>query len=210
MSSVFGVLKVGEAQAILQNKGTYRLGAKLIYCIVLFVLIIASEVLGALVGEFVGQLDHMLGGSIGAVIGGAIAYAIICICLTPVRYRRRMVDSGFPLQLCLRTEITPDELVYKIGEEQHTAKWSAVTELSAVPERLAGYGGYWIFLTQSSSYFAPYFIPRRFFADGFAQRAFVNEALAHMNEAARLRSQKAVAIVVAQRFNTWSISDLFH
>jgi hypothetical protein len=48
--------------------------------------------------------------------------------------------------------------------------------------------GYWIFLVQSE----PWFAPDRFFVSDDEKRAFIAEALSHMSEAARARSQEAV------------------
>ena len=199
MQSVSGLLKIGEAQATLKSVGRRQRGATYSYYLVMFALAIFGAAVGyfifvflgrvlagTAVGSFAWQFDPVFGGGIGATCG-ILSYPIICKRLTLMRFRKRMVDRGFPRELSLNMEIAPDKLRYGIGEVQHIAEWSAVTELFASR-------GYWIFLVQMS----PWFLPKRFFADHNAEMTFVAEALAHMNEASRLRSPDAVAFAATQ------------
>jgi hypothetical protein len=97
-----------------------------------------------------------------------------------------MVQKGHPPNLQLRVEITPEALLYSVGGIRQIADWSAVSEL--FENR-----GYWIFLVQSS----PYFAPKRFFENVSAEKTFVASALAHMSDDARARSKTAVAFAAS-------------
>ena len=198
MTSVAGLLKIGEAQATMRSIGTRQRGATYSYSIVL----VALTLLGAAAGVFVlNLLPHLLDRAhlpsvwqpepllvIGAgAICGAFVYQWVGKWMLVARFRKRLMDKGAPLNLQLRMEITPDALLYEVGDVQQIAKWSCVSEIFRSHD-------YWIFLAQSD----PYFAPERFFTNEDAERAFVADALAHMNEAAQARSPEAVAFAKTQ------------
>jgi len=182
MSSVSGLLKIGEASPTVQTILTRTRGARYTYLLIAFVMM----AVGAAIGYFGWQRDPVLGLLVGYVCGAAV-YLLLARRLTVARFRKRLTAKGSPLNLSLRMEITQDALVYEVGDILKAAKWPCVSELF-------DNHGYWIFLAQSS----PYFAPKRFFADREAERAFIKEALAHMNEAARSRSRDAVAFAEAR------------
>jgi len=134
---------------------------------------------GFLVGRYA-RLDEILCACAGALVG-LFGYAYVCRRFTVWRFRTKLQDKGTPLHMNLRMELTPEALVYEVQDIYHRAKWSGVSEL--FPNR-----GYWIFIAQSS----PFFAPKRFFASEAEERAFVREALGHMSERARARSEAAV------------------
>ncbi len=181
MTSVSGLLKIGEANAACRDIGARQRGTAITY----YVALVALGLGGAAIGYFAWAPDRNLGAAVGWVCG-AILYALTARRFTMMLFRRRLVEKGSPLNLPLGMEIAPDTLRYDVGDVQHIAKWSCVSELFRSH-------GYWIFLVQAS----PWIAPKRFFADGDAERAFIKDALAHMNEAARARSRVAVAFAEA-------------
>jgi hypothetical protein len=76
--------------------------------------------------------------------------------------------------------VTPEALVYDLGDIHQTAKWKAVTEVFRIRD-------YWIVIAQAT----PFFAPRRFFASEAAERGFIAQVLAHMTPEARDRSAGA-------------------
>jgi len=176
VAEVSGVLKVGEANATIRDVATRQRGSTMGYSLVLFVLC----AIGALVG---GQVYPANEGIAGALIGagaGLVLYAVFCRRVTMWWFKRKFAQRGLPSDLALRMEITGDALLYHVGDVDQSARWNAITEL--FPSH-----GYWIFLVQSS----PWFAPQRFFSNTDAEREFVSAALAQMNEGAKSRSAAA-------------------
>lgn len=97
-------------------------------------------------------------------------------------YRSGFAARGQSLTLEQRISIADDALHYDLGLMRSASDWPAVTELFAA-------GKYWIFLAQGSSLV----IPKRYFANEDAERQFIRDGLSHMDDAARVRSAKAVA-----------------
>lgn len=199
MTSVSGLLKIGEAQATLQSIGRRQRGSQFIFVLVLLALMVAGIFLGTVIAPII---DRFLGGAktpddwwSGAVRGGAFGMAGAALVYRFVvgkrmllgRFRKLLIEKGSPPELSLCMETTTEALHYDVGELKHIAKWSCVSEVFSNH-------GYWIFLAQSS----PFFAPKRFFADTDAERAFIKDALAHMSEAARARSKDAVAFAEAK------------
>ncbi len=177
MPSVSGVLRLGEAQATAAATAVRTRGAAWPYTLLLLVLVVG----GGCAGYFVFPPEDR---PPGIVFGAGLAFLLFSPLsrgLLIARFRRLMTAKGIPLDLALRIEITDAALVYELGGVNHTAKWSAVTEL--FEKR-----GYWIFLVQST----PYYAPQRFFADQASEKTFVAAALARMSEAARQQSPDAV------------------
>lgn len=200
MASVSGLLKIGEAQATIQTIAKRQRGSAYVFYLVLFALMIGGMFAGIAVtfaAFFVLDLAKIYYdwnvGLVSVVVGwvglilGLILYQRICKRLTVARFRKRLIQKGTPPELPLRMEIAAEDLLYDVGDVKHIAKWSCVSEV--FPNH-----GYWIFLAQSS----PYFAPKRFFVDINAERAFVKDALSHMSEAARGRSKDAVAFAEAK------------
>ena len=181
MSSVAGVLTAGEASKTARAIGQRQRGS-----IYFFYLVMFGGAAGlAAAGYFLLPFTHLVDAATGLFIGwvvGIVAYVFFCRPLAVALFRKRMVSRGLPLDLPLHMEIAPEALVYELGAVRHTAQWSAVTELFSK-------GGYWIFLVQTT----PYFAPKRFFADAAQEKAFVRDALSHMSEAARGNSADATA-----------------
>ena len=77
------------------------------------------------------------------------------------------------------------------GQETHVA-WSVVTEVA--PARK-----HWLLMANMDAYA----VPRAFFADAAAERAFVAEAVRHLTAAARARSPEAIAFAAGDD-TVWS------
>lgn len=171
------MLRVGEASGTMMAIAQRQRGRPWIHYALVAVLAGAGSFAGANLWPSDAQLGTIVGG-----LAGVLVYYALSRRMTQARFRARMVEKGFAPELPLSMEIAPDALHYRIGDVRQTASWSAVSELFHNRQ-------YWIFLVQSS----PWFAPQRFFADTDAERAFIAEALSRMSEAARSRSAEAVA-----------------
>jgi len=185
MSAVSGLLRVGEASLTVRTIAARQRGSMAYYYAILLALVVTGAVVGYLVARYLFRTDGALGVPFG-FSGGAIAYLLVVRRVAMTRFRSRMVRKGHPPDLQLHMEITPEALLYNLGGIRQIADWSAVSELFESR-------GYWIFLVQSS----PYFAPKRFFETVAAEKAFVASALAHMGDDARARSKTAVAFAAS-------------
>jgi hypothetical protein len=183
VSNISGVLKVGEAQAAMRAIATRQRGPALVYYGLLCGLMILGGLGGAAVDILLNPPDAHMGFAIGLMVG-SVLYVLFCRRITLSRFRKRLSARGISLDLPLNMEVTPNALAYTVGDVQQRAKWNAVTELFQSH-------GYWIFLVQSS----PWFAPKHFFADAPAERSFVEAALARMGEEAKRRSSDAVNFI---------------
>jgi len=194
MSSVSGLLKIGEAQATMWSIGKRQRGSVFGFYALLLALMVGGLIAGFVVtflidiGLDAAKVPHnwtedvpVDGGWIG-LASGFVAYYFLSKRLLVVRFRRRLVEKGSQPELPLQLVIRPDVLFYEVGDLQKIAKWSGVSEVFRSH-------AYWIFLALSD----PIFAPMRFFTSVDAERAFIKDALSHMNEAARARSPDAVA-----------------
>jgi hypothetical protein len=175
-TSVTGMLKVGEASATMQDVGTRQRGPRYTYYLLMFGLMLGGAVIGGVIYQPNAGAGSMIGMGVGLFV-----YAAFARRWTVARFRKRMIEKGFAVELPLSLKIAPDTLEYQVGEVRHIAPWDAVSELFSSR-------GYSIFLVQSS----PFFAPKRFFVDQNAEREFIATALAHMSVAARGRSPRAV------------------
>jgi hypothetical protein len=185
MTAVSGLLRIGEATPTMRSIGARQRGSNFFYYAILFGTIAAGGFCGNLFARYVGYFDTEPATLIGVGVG-TTAYMFIARPLTTARFRSRMVQKGHPPLLQIEVEITPDTLLYRVGDIRHAAPWSAVSELFESR-------GYWIFLVQSS----PFFAPKRFFEGPAAEKAFLRAALERMSEDARGRSEDAVAFAKA-------------
>jgi len=176
VADVAGILKVGEASATIRDTATRQRGSTAGYSLVLAVLCIVGAFVGA---QMLPANERLAGALIGAGVG-LFLYSVFCRRVTIWWFKRKFAQRGQPIDLPLRMEITPDALLYHVGDVDQSARWNAITEL--FPSH-----GYWIFLVQSS----PWFAPQRFFSNTGAEREFVKAALAQMSEDAKSRSAAA-------------------
>jgi hypothetical protein len=176
MECITGEISVGEASAAMREIMSRLRGSQGPYSLVLAVLLVVCAGLGSLVWHS----NQTMGMGVGALIG-LLVYLLAYNRLTQFLFRRRFRERGLPLLLPVSVKLTDEALDYTIGEVREIAKWSAVTEL--FPNH-----AYWIFLAQGSAFF----VPQRFFETKAEERAFIQAALAHMNESALACSPGAV------------------
>ncbi len=182
---ITGTIRIGEANAACRKIGARQRGS------VLWILV-PSIVLGFGVFFFADLVQTWVNFDIG------LPYWIVILCVVyPAfifvvrkfsiwRFRKRLTGKGTPLDMPVHMTVSPDSLSYELADVQQRAKWSAVSELFLAK-------GYWIFLVQSS----PWFAPKRLFSDEGAERAFLRDALSNMTDAARARSPDAVTFAQA-------------
>jgi hypothetical protein len=97
--------------------------------------------------------------------------------------RKALAERGQAYEQPLTLRLTPEALVYDLGELTMTARWPCVTDLYRTRK-------YWVFLVQSSAMM----LPRRFFATPEAERDFIAAATLRMTDAARARSPDATKL----------------
>jgi hypothetical protein len=176
MTSVSGTMKLGEADATRRDIARrYQMGGTEGYFLLL-AMVLAGAAAGALIWRAPGM-------AIG-VACAFIAYWGIANRFALKRFRTEMVARGLPAEFPVEMALTPETLTYHVGDVQHIAKWSAVTEIFASR-------GFWLFMVDS----AAWALPGRLFADKAAERAFIAAALEHLSDAARERSRSARALV---------------
>ena len=115
---------------------------------------------------------------------GLFAGALIVQRLTGPSLRKALAVRGQAYEQEVALRITPEALIYDLADLTMTARWCCVTDLYRTRK-------YWVFLVQSSAMV----LPRRFFATGEAERAFIAEAMSRMTDAARERSADATKFV---------------
>lgn len=98
--------------------------------------------------------------------------------------RKALAERGQTYEQSLTLRLSPEGLVYDLGDLKMIARWPCVTDLYQTRK-------HWVFLVQSSAMV----LPRRFFATPEAERDFIVEASSRMTEAARARSPDATKIV---------------
>ena len=98
--------------------------------------------------------------------------------------RKALAERGLKYEQPLTVRLTPEAVVYDLGDLTMAARWPYVTDIYRTRK-------YWVFLVQSSAMV----LPRRFFAAPEVERSFIAEAMSRMTEAARGRSQDAAMLV---------------
>jgi hypothetical protein len=117
-----------------------------------------------------------------AVVGVAVFYAWY-------RWRSARLRKGWTGRGVANPSLTSfriDDEVFVVASpaQEIRCRWSVISEIA--PTRR-----HWVFIGAGLGYC----VPRRFFADVEAERAFLAASLSHMSETARGRSRKAVAFV---------------
>ncbi len=122
--------------------------------------------------------------SVESALGGLLLGVFIVQWLAGPAMRKALAERGQRYEQALTLRLTPDALVYDLGDLTMTANWPCVTDLYRTRK-------YWVFLVQSSAMV----LPHRFFATTEAEREFMAEAMSRMSDAARARSSDAVRFV---------------
>ncbi len=184
---VSGILKAGEASATAAAVGARLRGSQIYLWIVMAVLMAVGAVLAFGVGFLLHVKEPLDYAPLGFLVG-AWSYVYIARRIVIHLFRRRLVARGLSSDLPMSVELSPDGVIYEIGDIRQTAKWRAVTDLFKSRD-------YWIFLAQGSAMFAP----MRFFKSTDEERAFIATALDRMPPEARARSDQAVQFVKAAK-----------
>ncbi len=93
-------------------------------------------------------------------------------------WRRRGVPDPMPI----RVETTNEAMLFAVGEVTTRLPWAEVSELTLSRTR-------WVVV----AHYSAWGIPRRFFHDAQAERAFVADILSRLSDQARARSGEAAA-----------------
>lgn len=120
-----------------------------------------------------------------AIAGLLVGVGIVHVLAGP-SIRKALADRGQAFEQTLTFRLTPEALIYDVGDLTMTARWACVTDLYRTRK-------HWVFLVQSSAMV----LPHRFFPTPGAERDFIAEALSRMTDAARARSPDAVKVVGA-------------
>jgi hypothetical protein len=178
MTSIRGTIRIGEAQATCAATAKRQRGASGLYFAMMFALWIGGGVIGGVTGWAIhGNLTVAV--CLGAA-AGLLSHRPLAKRLAIALFRQRLTGAGTPLDMPAAMTITPEALIYTVSDVEKRGAWRAVSEIFYAK-------GYWIFMVQSE----PWFAPDHFFASEADKRAFLREALSHVNEEARARSGDA-------------------
>lgn len=169
-----GVISVGESTAALAYIKTRRgLSPRQIKMILVLCILVVAIPIGAwLSGSWLAAALSAEFAIVGLVLGSLIVQRLIGLSM-----RKALAERGIAYDLPVTLRITPDALIYDLGDLKFTARWSCVTDLYQTRK-------YWVFLVQSSSLV----LPRHFFDSAEEERNFITEVIARMTDPARARS----------------------
>lgn len=178
-----GVLTAGESTAAMAYiKARRGLSPRMVKA----VLLVAMLAVGVPVGAWLSGSWFAAAVSVEfAVLGLGVGVLIVQLAAGPAM-RRALARRGQAYEQALTFRMTPEAVAYDLGDVTMSARWSCVTDLYRTR-------GHWVFLVQSSAMV----LPRRFFPNPEAERAFIAEALSRMTQAARARSPDATRFVAA-------------
>jgi hypothetical protein len=147
------------------------------------VLLICVLAIGIPVGGWVSGSWTAAAISVEFAFIGAWVGLLIIQRLASSSMRKALATRGQAYEQPLTLRLTPEALVYDLGDLTMTANWRCVTDLFQTRK-------YWVFLVQSSAMV----LPRRFFPTSEAEQTFIAEAMSRMTDAARARSPGAARL----------------
>lgn len=118
-----------------------------------------------------------------AMIGLAVGLLIVQRLAGPSS-RKALAERGQAYEQSLTLRLSPEAIVYDLGDLTMIARWPCVTDLYQTRK-------HWVFLVQSSAMV----LPRRFFATPEAERDFIAGATSRMTDVALARSPDATKLV---------------
>ncbi|MGR4866817.1 YcxB family protein [Caulobacter sp. LARHSG274] len=176
-----GVLSVGESTtALAYIKARRGLSPRQVKVI----LVVCMLAVGIPVGAWASGSWFAAAMSVECTIIGLGVGLLIVQRLAGPSMRKALAARGQAYEQPLTLRLTPEALVYDLGDLTMTARWPCVTDLYQIRK-------YWVFLVQSSAMV----LPRRVFATPEAERDFIAEARSRMTDAARARSPDATRFV---------------
>jgi hypothetical protein len=176
-----GVLALGESTAAMAyirgRRGVSPRQAKLI-------LLVCMAAVGVPVAAWVSRSWFAAVISVEAAILGLGLGLVVVQALVGPSTKKSLSSRGQSHEQPLALRITPEALVYDLGDLTMTARWPCVTDIYRTRR-------HWVFLVQTSAFV----LPRRFFATPQAERRFIFEAMSRMSDEARARSPDAAGVI---------------
>lgn len=148
------------------------------------ILLICMLAIGIPVGGWVSGSWTAAAISVEFAFIGAWVGLLIIQRLASSSMRKALATRGQAYEQPLTLRLTPEALVYDLGDLKMTANWRCVTDLFQTRK-------YWVFLVQSSAMV----LPRRLFPTSEAEQRFIAEAMSRMTDAARARSPDAAVLI---------------
>lgn len=137
-------------------------------------------IMGTIAGYYIGFPNPSFGALLGGFTGWVLHYPLYrWIALR--NWRKVSAEKYSNDDLPLVVECKADALTYEFGHVKRIVQWPGVSDLF-------WNSGYWIFIAQGS----PLLIPSKAFGNRETEVQFLKDALSHMTDAARTRSEQAV------------------
>jgi hypothetical protein len=181
MMEATGVIAVGETTAAMayikarRGVSPRQMKVILLVCMVAIGIPVGAWASGSWLDAIMSVEFTLIGLGVGLLIVHRLAGPSL---------RKALTARGQPYEQPLTLYLTPEALIYDLGDLTMTARWSCVTDLYRTLK-------YWVFLVQSSAMV----LPRRFFATPHAEHDFIVEAVSRMTDAARARSPDAARFI---------------
>jgi hypothetical protein len=181
MMEATGLLSAGESTtAMAYIKARRGISPRQMKAILLVCMLAIGIPIGAWVsGSWLDALVSVEFAFIGLGLG-----LLIIQRLAGTSLRKALAERGQAYEQVLTFRLTPETLIYDLGDLTMAARWPCVTDLYQTRK-------YWVFLVQSSAMV----LPRRFFATPEAERDFIVAAMSRMTNAALARSPDAARFV---------------
>jgi len=150
----------------------------------------AASAIGGILAVALGRLLAILGvipeplAPVAMIVAGIASIWLsirLARAMTVRNFRRNLLVRGIPNPIATAFEVTPQALICRSDCMEYRADWRVVTDVLMA-------GPYWVALAQAH----PLMLPRRFFVDEAAERAFIRAILQHLEPAARARSRDAL------------------
>lgn len=125
-------------------------------------------------------------GLVVAMIGGIWLTMVVCRRLTLRAFKAALAVRNVANPLPVLVEMTDAHLINRTGDVETRMAWGVVSDVLRIDP-------YWIILAQGG----PHYLPRRYFPDVEAERAFITVLLSRLNEDARARCDAARAFIGA-------------
>jgi hypothetical protein len=186
-NEVEGVIRAGEANkaAVIacRRQNGFNWPSLLFFAGSLIVTFLVSAVFTGVVAAWFGKAGAL------APIGCGLGVALSLVALIPPyrrllvwRFRKRRLKLGLRDQVELRAAVEDGAFHYDCGGVRSQVDWSVITEIFPA-------AGHWV-LSANSTFL---YVPKRFFQDSSAERAFLTRVLERMPSVARARSKAAAA-----------------
>lgn len=178
-----GVMKLGEtasASWALSRANGFGILAYVVYLAGLMAAMMGATTLASAV------LPEAVAGALGLPIIAGVGVVGVLAMMRWRRWRMRKTQAarGGPVDTPVTFRIEEDALILEQPHALVRVGWPGVSEVLALK-------AYWVFVVSGMGYC----LPRRFFVDAAAERAFIRAVLQRMEPAARERSPKAAAFV---------------